>query len=377
MGVIGVISPWNFPLAIPMCSVLQALIAGNAVVVKPSELTPLTLLKAQEFVRQAGLPAELFQVVTGGGRTGAALIDAGIQKLVFTGGVSTGRRVGAACAERLIPCVLELGGKAPLIATEDCDVERTARAIVLGGFCNAGQACISVERVLAHEAVYEPLVARVVELTRALRQGDPRAGDVDVGALTFSQRADVAEALIQDALAQGATLATGGQRKPGPGCFFEPTVLTGCTPAMRVMHEEIFGPVVPMMKVRDVEEAITLANASPLGLHAYVFSRDKARARELARRLEAGTVMTNDVLLSFAAPEAPFGGIKDSGNGLVHGDEALREMCHARHLNTGRVPLPLDTPFGFPYTAGKLRLLKGVVRALFKRGFLGRLADWL
>ncbi|WP_437688208.1 aldehyde dehydrogenase family protein [Sorangium sp. So ce176] len=378
MGVIAVISPWNLPLAIPMGSVIEALIAGNAVVAKPSEVTPLTLLKAKEVVDAVGIPTDLFQVVTGDARTGAALIDAGVQKVVFTGGVSSGRRVGAACAERLIPCVLELGGKAPLIACDDCEIERTARSIVAGGFINSGQLCISVERVLATEAVHDRLVDRVVALTRELRQGDPRADDVDVGAIIFAKQMDIAEAHIKDAVARGALVATGGRRRPGPGMFFEPTVLTRCTPEMTVMREEIFGPVVPIMKVRDEEEAVRIANDSPLGLHAYVFSRDKTRARAVAERIEAGTVMINDVLVSYCAPEAPFGGIKSSGYGRVHSDDSLRAMCYARHVNHERFAMPLNSPLLFPYTTAKYRGMRAAIRATFKRTpLLGRLADLL
>ncbi|WP_394850841.1 aldehyde dehydrogenase family protein [Pendulispora brunnea] len=378
MGVIGVISPWNVPLAIPMGSVIEALVAGNAVVVKPSELTPLILLKAKEILDAAGLPPDLFQVVTGDARTGAALIDAGVQKVIFTGGVSGGRRVGAACAERLIPCVLELGGKAPLIACSDCDIERTARAIVAGGFSNSGQLCISVERVLAHESVYPALVDRVVTLTRELRQGDPRSNYVDMGAITFAKQTEIAEAHIRNALAHGATVATGGKRVAGPGTFFEPTILTECTLDMSVMREEIFGPIVPIMKVRDEDEALRIANDSHLGLNAYVFSRDMTRARAIAARVEAGTVMINEVLFAYGAPEAPFGGIKDSGYGRVHSDDSLRAMCHARHINHPRIQLPERNPLMFPYSAATYHGFRTVFRAAFKRHrWLGRLADLL
>jgi succinate-semialdehyde dehydrogenase/glutarate-semialdehyde dehydrogenase len=376
MGVIGVISPWNFPLVIPMGSVLEALLAGNGVVLKPSEYTPLIALKARELTVAAGIPADLFQVVTGDGSTGSALIDAGVQKVIFTGAVATGRRVGAACGERLLPCVLELGGKAPLIACDDCDLEHTAQAIVNGGFANSGQVCISVERVLAHEAVHDRLLDRVVELTRELRQGDPGAGEVDVGAMTFPRQIEVVEAHIRDAIGKGAVVLTGGQRRAGAGDFFEPTVLAGCRPDMTVMREEIFGPVVPFMKVRDEEEAIRIANDSHLGLNAYVFSQDRERAREIAERIEAGTVMVNDVLSAYAAVEAPFGGVKASGYGRVHSDESLRGMCQLRHVNYDRLPHPARMPYWFPYTARSYQAMRSVTKALFSRhGLLGRIAD--
>src|SRR5580692_12050264 len=248
-GVVGIISPWNFPFVIPMGDVFAALITGSAAVVKPSEVTPLTMKKAKEIYDSTGLPEDLFGVVTGYGATGAALVESGIQKLVFTGGVETGKRVAAACGARLIPCVMELGGKAPLIACADADLERTARAIVFGGFANAGQVCISVERVYAHKDIHDALVRRVKELTGELRVGDPSKDFFDVGAIIFPRQIDVAKSHIEDALGKGAELVCGGHKKEGPGQFFEPTVLSECTDQMTVMNEEIFGPIVPIQKV--------------------------------------------------------------------------------------------------------------------------------
>lgn len=370
-GVIGVISPWNFPLVIPMGDVIAALVAGNAVVVKPSEVTPLTLQKAKEIFDGTGMPEDLFTVVYGYGDTGQALIESGIQKLVFTGGVETGRRVAAACGENLVPCILELGGKAPLIACADCDVERTARAIVFGGFANAGQACISVERVYAHEAIHDALVVRVTEITRALRQGDPQGDEVvDVGAITFPRQIEVAERHIQDAVAKGAKVACGGGRRDGGGQFFEPTVLTGCDHTMTVMKEEIFGPIVPIQKVTCEDEAVRLANDSHLGLNAYVFTKNREKGKRLALRVEAGSVVVNDVLINYGASETPFGGIKQSGFGRVHGDDALREMSDARHVFAGRVPEPSSDPFWFPYSSKSYRWQMRMLRALFSGGGL-------
>jgi acyl-CoA reductase-like NAD-dependent aldehyde dehydrogenase len=346
-GVVGVISPWNFPFQLPLRDVVMALIAGNAAVLKPSEVTPLIALKAKQIWDEAGLPADLFQVVTGYGPTGAALIDSGIQFLVFTGGVSTGKRVAAACGERLIPCVMELGGKAPFIACADIDIERTARGIVYGGFTNCGQVCIAVERVYAHREIHDRLLDRVVELTRELRQGRRPSKDfVDVGAIIFAQQMDIAEKHIADAVAKGARVETGGKRRPGPGQFFEPTVLSNCDHSMTVMTGEIFGPVVPFMSVGSDEEAVRLANESHLGLNAYVFSGDREHGKRVAERVEAGSVLVNDVLINGGMPEAPFGGIKQSGFGRVMGDESLREMCDVRHVSEssawrcdGRPPL--------------------------------------
>ena len=372
LGVVGVISPWNFPFVIPMGTVITALLAGNAVVVKPSEVTPLVMLKAKEIYDATGLPEDLFGVVVGYGDAGQALVESGIQKLVFTGAVETGKKVAAACGARLIPCVMELGGKAPLIACSDCDLERTARAIVFGGFANSGQVCIAVERVYAHRDVYGALVARVGDLTRGLHQGDPSKNFVDVGAIIFPKQIDVARRHIDDALAKGAELIIGGHVKAGPGQFFEPTVLASCNHTMTVMKEEIFGPIVPIQKVQDDDEAIALANDSHLGLNAYVFTKDRAKGERLAARIEAGSVVINDVLVNYAAPETPFGGMKDSGFGRVHGDDALREMCEKRHINSDRFAMPARDPFWFPYTAKSFHWLSRGVRVLFSGGTLRR-----
>lgn len=367
-GVVGIISPWNFPFVIPMGDVIPALLAGNAVVLKPSEVTPLIALKAKEIYDAAGLPDDLFQVVTGDGRTGAALVDAGVDKVIFTGAVSTGRKVAAHCGEKLTPCVMELGGKAPAIVCADADLERTARAIVFGGFVNSGQVCISVERVYAHEQIYEKLVERVTELTKELRQGDPAAGMVDVGAIIFPKQITIAEKLIADAVAKGATIKTGGKALEGKGQFFAPTILAGCTQDMAVMREEIFGPVVPLMRVRDEEEALRLANDSHLGLAGYVFTKDRDKGRRLAERVRAGMVMVNDVLTGYAAPEAPFGGVKDSGFGRVHGEEGLREMCEVRHVNYERISLGARDPLWYPYSDKTYSTLLKGLRLLFRSG---------
>jgi succinate-semialdehyde dehydrogenase/glutarate-semialdehyde dehydrogenase len=370
-GVVGILSPWNFPLIIPMEGAAQALLAGNACVVKPSEVTPLVMLKAKEIFDASGLPEDLLGVIIGRGAAGLALIEAGIDYCVFTGAVETGRKVAAACGAHLVPCTLELGGKAPLIACEDCDVERTARAIVFGGFANSGQACVSVERVYAHGAVHDQLLDRVAALTAELRQGDPASDAVDVGAMTFPAQVDVAERHVRDALEHGARLVCGGKRRPGPGQFFEPTVLAGCKSDMTVMREEIFGPIVPFMRVQSDDEAVALANDSRLGLSAYVFTRSRERGRRLAERIEAGSVVVNDVLSQYATAEAPFGGVKQSGFGRVHGPEALRAMCQPKHVSLDRVRPPARDPLWYPYTPGGLRWLRRGARLLFGKGGLG------
>lgn len=371
-GVVGVISPWNFPFMIPVADVAAALVTGSAVIVKPSELTPLTLQRTKEVFDATGLPEDLFGVVHGGPAVGQALIRGGIQKLVFTGSVTAGRKVAAACGEALVPAIIELGGKAPLIACADCDVERTARAIVWGGFTNAGQACVSVERVYAHATIHAALVERVSELTRELRTGDPAREDVDVGALTYPRQLELAARLVDDALRKGARLVVGGKRPSRSGAFFEPTVLDDCDHTMDVMRDETFGPIVPIQKVASDDEAVRLANDSPLGLSAYVFTRDREKGKRLAARIEAGSVVVNDVFMHYAAVEAPFGGVKDSGFGRVHGDDALRDMAQTKHVMTSRLPERSNEPLWYPYSPRSYRWQLRAFRALFASGGVAR-----
>jgi acyl-CoA reductase-like NAD-dependent aldehyde dehydrogenase len=371
-GVIGIIAPWNFPFSIPIGETVMSLIAGNGVVLKPSEVTPLIAHKARELYLAAELPADLFQVVTGRGPTGAALIDAGIDYCVFTGSVATGRKVAAACGERLIPCTLELGGKAPAVVCADADLERAAQAIAWGGFANSGQVCASVERVYAVDAIHDELVGRVVELARGLRQGDASSSDdVDIGAMAWDQQVATVERLVGSAVAAGARVECGGARAPGPGQFFQPTVLTGCRQDMDVMRKEIFGPVIPIMRVPDEDVAVQLANDSHLGLLAYVFTRDRERGKRLAERIEAGTVMVNDVLATYACPETPWGGVKQSGIGRTHSVLGLRDLCETRHVNHDRLSLPREV-WWYPYKAGTFKALLRGAKLLFGKRFWRR-----
>ena len=372
-GVIGIIAPWNFPFSIPIGETMMSLIAGNGVVLKPSEVTPLVALKAKELYLAAELPPDLFQVVTGRGATGAALIDSGIDKCVFTGSVATGKKVAAACGERLIPCTLELGGKAPAVVCADADLDRTAAAITWGGFANSGQVCASVERVYVVDEVHDALVERIVALTRQLRQGDASStlSDVDIGAMAWEQQVSTVEKLVASALAGGAKLEAGGHRGAGPGQFFEPTVLTRCRQDMDVMQKEIFGPVIPIMRVADEEEAVRLANDSHLGLLAYVFTRDRERGRRIAEQIAAGTVMVNDVLATYGCPETPWGGVKESGIGRTHSAMGLRELCETRHVNHDRVALAREV-WWYPYKEGTFRAILRGARLLFGKRFWQR-----
>jgi len=341
-------------------------------VLKPSEVTPLVALAARELYEAADLPADLFQVVTGRGQAGAALIDSGIEYCIFTGSVATGRKVAAACGERLIPCTLELGGKAPAIVCADADLDRAAAAITWGGFANSGQVCASVERVYAVDAIHDALVERVIANAQKLRQGDASGGgEVDVGAMAWDQQIANVERLVTSAIASGARAATGGHRKPGPGLFFEPTVLVDCRQDMDVMKKEIFGPVIPIMRVGSEDDAVRLANDSQLGLLAYVFTRDREKGKRLAERVAAGTVMVNDVLSTYACPETPWGGVKQSGIGRTHSSLGLRDLCETRHVNHDRVALAREV-WWYPYKSGTYRALLRGAKLLFGKRFWER-----
>jgi succinate-semialdehyde dehydrogenase/glutarate-semialdehyde dehydrogenase len=366
-GVVVIISPWNFPFLIPMGEAFMALLAGNAVILKPSEVTPLVADLGRELFVKAGLPGDLFQVAHGRGDVGAALIDAQVDMVCFTGSVATGRKVGAACGERLIPCVLELGGKAPAVVCDDANLDRAAQALVWGAFANSGQICASVERVYVVESVHDELVSKVLSIANKLNQGAPDSLKTDVGAICFARQLEVARTLVDDAVAKGATVACGGRQVEGDGMFFEPTVLTGVTQEMRCMQEESFSPLMPIMKVRNEEEAVLLANDSNLGLLAYVFTKNRSKGKQLAERIEAGTVMVNDVLMTYGLPETPWMGVKDSGLGRVHSAEGLKSLCEARHVNHDHLITLAREMWWYPYGEKAYKRALGALRLLFGR----------
>jgi succinate-semialdehyde dehydrogenase/glutarate-semialdehyde dehydrogenase len=306
------------------------------------------------------------QITTGYGETGAALVDR-VDQVVFTGSVATGRKVAEACARRLIPCALELGGKHPAIVYPDADLNRVADGITWGAFANSGQICASVERLYVHDSIHDELVGRLVERATALRQGDPARADTDVGAIILERQMDVAEEQIADALAKGATLKCGSdKRSEGPGQFYPPTILTGVTHEMKCVHDETFGPLLPIIRWTDEEEVIRLANDSHLGLHASVWTRDIARGRRTAERVRSGTTMVNDLITSHGMPETPWHGVKHSGLGIVHADDGLRALSEMRHVNyPRRVPWLRKELWWFPYTDGGWKLLRYASGLLF------------
>lgn len=362
LGVVGIISPWNFPWATPLDEVVMALMAGNSVVVKPSELTPLVGLKIADVFKRAGLPEGVLQVVTGDGSTGAALVDAGVDKVMFTGSVATGRRVAEATARKLIPVVLELGGKDPMIVFEDADLGAAVEAAVWGAFANSGQACASVERCYVHERVAEEFTSRVVEKVRTLKQGAGGDESADIGAMSSERQLRTVEEHVGEALARGARALTGGARlEDSRGHFHEPTVLTDVDHTMAVMREETFGPVLPIMTFGDEHEAVRLANDSPFGLTASVWTRDIARGRRVARRIEAGTVMVNEVLYTHGIAQTPWGGVKQSGLGRTHGRLGLLELVAPHHIHVNRLARVHDL-WWFNYTPNAARLFRSLAR---------------
>jgi len=371
MGVIGVISPWNVPFILSLSPTIQALLAGNAVLLKPSEITPFSGRLVGDLLESVGLPDGLLTVLMGDGETGAALVEAGVDKVSFTGSVRTGRSVAQACARQLIPCTLELGGKDPMIVCEDANLDNAAGGAIAGAFLNSGHVCCGTERVYVVDEIADEFTRKVVDRVARLRQGN--RGEFDVGAIFWDRQLEIIEAHVADAVAKGAKLLAGGRRNPSlDGLFFEPTVLSEVNHDMLIMQEETFGPVLPIMRVSDLDEAVRLANQSHFGLGANVWTRDNRSGVEIARRIDSGGVCINDMSMTYGVLEAPFGGLKSSGVGQIHGTNALRGFTHPK-------PIVIDRFGGkataglYPYSFKNEARLQQVIRILY-RSPLGR---WL
>ena len=372
LGVIGIIAPWNYPLQNIIGPTIPALMAGNAVIVKVSEWVAWSSARFQkifdEAFKSAGYPVELVQIVNGYAKTGAALVSSGVDKIIFTGSLENGKRVLAEAANTLTPVVLELGGKDPLIVCDDAHLEQAVHAALTGCFINCGQNCLASERTLVFDAVYDTFLTQVVEATKALRQGEPMGSStVDLGAIVSPLQLELIEALVQDAVRQGARLLTGGKRAHSErGQYFEPTILADVTPEMRIAHEETFGPVMLLMRVKNEEDALRVANGTAYGLGATVCSKDSARCRRMSSALSVGNVSVNDFGLTYMAMDLPFGGVRGSGFGRLNGREGLRACTNQKAILEDRFPLHMPAKV-FPIGDNALAVSREVLRVLYAR----------
>jgi acyl-CoA reductase-like NAD-dependent aldehyde dehydrogenase len=367
LGLVGVIGPWNYPITNSFGDCIPALAAGNSVILKPSEVTPLSSLLMATMMKECGLPDGVFQVATGDGATGAAMIER-VDCVMFTGSNRTGKAVMKAAAESLIPCYLELGGKDPMIVCADANLDRAANAAAFYSMNNAGQVCISVERAYVEAPVYDEFVEKVSENVRRLRQGAPAGiGTVDVGAVTFPPQLEIVEEHVRDAVEKGARVLVGGHARSGPGRFYEPTVLVDVDHSMKIMREETFGPTLPIMRISDAEEGIRLANDSDYGLQASVWTGDVDRGQALARRIQAGVVCINDAQVNYTALNLPMGGWKASGLGTRHGANGIRKYTKVQSLLVTRRALKRE-PFMFPYRARRTMMLRRMFKLFYGRG---------
>jgi len=368
IGVVGIISPWNYPFTIPAGEVAIALAAGNAVILKPAPLTPLVGELIKEAFDAAGLPAGLLTVIHGDADIGSAMCThPDIGKIFFTGSVEVGRKVAAACGPLLKPYVLELGGKDAAIVCADADLDRAARGVLWGGAANAGQTCAGIERVYVARDVWDPFLDRITALAERLTPGDPLDPGTQVGPFAAPEQFDIVNGQVEDALGRGAKRHTGGPADVGlPGKWYAPAVVTGVDHTMPIMTEETFGPVIPLMPFTDEPEAISLANDSVYGLGASVWTADRARAVTLARQLEAGSVWINDHMYSHAACQLPWSGVKRSGVGVSHSKHGFYECTQTRMISVdaGRFPAPWWHPYDDRLRAGFTALLD----TLYARG---------
>jgi acyl-CoA reductase-like NAD-dependent aldehyde dehydrogenase len=367
VGVVGVIGPWNYPLTNSFGDAIPAMAAGNAVVVKPSEVTPLSPLLMGEMLRECELPEGVYQVTPGFGETGSALIDE-VDFVMFTGSTATGKKVMERAARTLTPVALELGGKDPMLVCADADIERAANAAVHYSMQNAGQTCISTERVYVEEPIYDEFVSLVTRKVGELRQGAPQGpGSVDLGAIIHPPQSDIVEAHVKDAVDKGARVVAGGHRSDSNGHFYEPTVLVDVDHDMTCMRDETFGPTLPIMKVADADEGVRLSNDTPYGLQASVWTKDAAKGERLARRIEAGAVTVNDAQINYVALELPMGGWKSSGLGSRHGADGIRKYTKKQSLVVTRFAPKKDLHM-LPYTARRTKLIGRLLKLVYGRG---------
>lgn len=358
LGVVGIIPAWNYPFSIPLGETAMALMAGNTVVLKPSELTPLIGLKIGEIFEKAGTPENVVQVVTGAGETGAALVESAPDKIMFTGSVATGKKIAESAAKNLTSVVLELGGKDPMIVFADANLELAAEGAVWGAFCNAGQSCSSVERLYVEESAKEKLTNLIVEKTKKLKQGKGSEDETDIGAMSSERQLKIVKDHVADFERSGAKILTGGKSED---LFFEPTVIAKTDNSMRAMREETFGPTLPIAVFKTEDEAVKLANDTEFGLTASVWTSDLKKGKRVAEQIEAGSVCVNEVLYTHGIGQTPWGGFKNSGRGRTHGLEGLLELVQPQHIHVNKISI-LPDAWWFPYGKNAIETFKGFAR---------------
>jgi acyl-CoA reductase-like NAD-dependent aldehyde dehydrogenase len=373
LGVVGLITPWNGPFVLVMNQAVQAVLAGNAVVAKGSEVTPYSAKLAQTILEDAGLPPGVLQVLLGDGETGNAIVRGGVDKVSFTGSVATGRKVAEACAGQLIPCTLELGGNDAMIVCADADLDRAADGAWLGSCMNTGHYCCGTERIYVVDAVYDEFLRLVLEKGKHVKQGAEHGFAEDVGAVFWDRQMTIIEAHVEDARSKGATIHMGGRRNPNlSGLYYEPTVITEVGKHMEIMCFETFGPILCIQRVADEDEALRLANDSEFGLNGNVWTKDKEKGYRLAAAMDTGSCSVNDMALSYGIPAAPFGGRKSSGVGQVNGKKGMRGYTH-------EMPIVIDRFGGkmqnaYPNNVKSAEGMRKLMDFLWRKTPLGR---WL
>ncbi|MFN8673065.1 MAG: aldehyde dehydrogenase family protein [Candidatus Sericytochromatia bacterium] len=365
LGVIGIISPWNYPFSIPAGQIFTALITGNTIVLKPSEHTSLIGLEIEKILKAINLPEGVFNIVTGFGETGGFLVKSGVNKIVFTGSVATGKRIMAAASENLTPVVLELGGKDPMIVFDDINMDIVSSGAVWGAFTNSGQVCASVERLYVHENIADEFIYEVAKKTKALKQGNGLDKNNDLGPMISLEQMGIVENHIQDAISKGAKIITGGNRQEGSeGFFFKPTILTNVDHSFKIVSDETFGPILPIMTFKKEEEVIKLANDSKYALTASVWSNNISKAKNLATKIEAGTVSVNDCISSFALCQTPWGGPKESGIGRTHSKLGVLEFLEPKHIHIDKNNI-IKKFWWFGYDENRFEMMKKSLHVLY------------
>jgi acyl-CoA reductase-like NAD-dependent aldehyde dehydrogenase len=378
LGVIGVVAPWNYPLQNILGPTIPALFAGNAVIIKPSEHVAWSSRRVQklfdEALERAGMSTDLVQIVDGYAETGAALVSSGVDKIIFTGSMANGRKIIEGSAKNLTPVILELGGKDAFIVCDDADVERAAHAALAGIFIAAGQNCLAAERFIVMDGIYEAFVSRVVELTKGLRQGPPLGEKrVDVGAMTTPMQIDIVEKLVKDAEKKGARVLAGGHRNhTETGDYFAPTILADVPEGAEILQEETFGPVMVIIRARDEDDAVRIANSTQYGLSATVMTKSQSRARRLADRIVAGGTCVNDFGFTYMAMDLPFGGVRGSGFGRLNGRDGIRACCNAKAVLLDRFPFGAPSKL-YPVGTFDYDIARETIRTIYSRGMKGRL----